>query len=72
MLLGRHRLHAARRRVQGFTLIEVMVALAIVAMTLAAGLRVQAGLTDRAGTAGTGYAFDVRPRWPLAELSLPA
>ncbi len=41
-------------------------------IALAAGMRVQAGLTDRAGAAGTGYAFDVRPRWPLAELSLPA
>ncbi|MCX7251468.1 MAG: tRNA (adenosine(37)-N6)-threonylcarbamoyltransferase complex transferase subunit TsaD [Burkholderiales bacterium] len=41
-------------------------------IALAAGMRVQAGLTDRAAAAGTGYAFDVRPRWPLAELSLPA
>ena len=41
-------------------------------IALAAGMRVQVGLTDRAGAAGTGYAFDVRPRWPLAELSLPA
>ena len=38
-------------------------------IALAAGMRVQAGRTD---AAGTGYAFDVRPRWPLAELSLPA
>jgi N6-L-threonylcarbamoyladenine synthase len=38
-------------------------------IALAAGMRVQAGLTD---AAGAGYAFDVRPRWPLAELSLPA
>ncbi|MDD2728853.1 tRNA (adenosine(37)-N6)-threonylcarbamoyltransferase complex transferase subunit TsaD [Malikia sp.] len=41
-------------------------------IALAAGMRVQAGLTDAAGSAGTGYAFDVKPRWPLAELSLPA
>ena len=41
-------------------------------IALAAGMRVQAGLSDSAGSAGTGYAFDVRPRWPLAELSLPA
>ncbi|OGB69373.1 MAG: tRNA (adenosine(37)-N6)-threonylcarbamoyltransferase complex transferase subunit TsaD [Burkholderiales bacterium RIFOXYC12_FULL_65_23] len=40
-------------------------------IALAAGMRVQAGLTDRAAATGTGYAFDVRPRWPLAELSLP-
>ena len=38
-------------------------------IALAAGMRVQAGLSDSAGSAGTGYAFDVRPRWPLAELS---
>ena len=35
-------------------------------IALAAGLRVQAGLTD---LAPGGYHFDVRPRWPLAELS---
>ncbi len=34
-------------------------------IALAAGLRVQAGLTD---AAGAGYAFDVKPRWPLAEI----
>ncbi|MEN9904053.1 MAG: tRNA N6-adenosine threonylcarbamoyltransferase [Pseudomonadota bacterium] len=34
-------------------------------IALAAGLRVQAGLAD---SAGPGYAFDVRPRWPLAEI----
>ena len=38
-------------------------------IALAAGMRVQAGLADRAAA---DYAFDVRPRWPLAELSLPA
>ena len=37
-------------------------------IALAAGLRVQAGLVDRPGSA---YAFDVRPRWPLAELAAP-
>ncbi len=37
-------------------------------IALAAGLRVQAGLADRFGSA---YAFDVRPRWPLAELATP-
>ena len=35
-------------------------------IALAAGLRVQAGLAD---LAPGGYHFDVRPRWPLAELS---
>ncbi len=34
-------------------------------IALAAGMRLQAGLGDR----GTGYAFDVRPRWSLAELN---
>ena len=36
------------RRRAGFTLIEVMVALAIVAVTLAAGLRAAGALTDNA------------------------
>ncbi|MEY5097324.1 MAG: tRNA N6-adenosine threonylcarbamoyltransferase [Pseudomonadota bacterium] len=36
-------------------------------IALAAGMRVQAGLADAGG-----YAFDVRPRWPLAELSAQA
>ena len=35
---------------------------------LAAGLRVQAGLVDLAA-AGGDYHFDVKPRWPLAELA---
>jgi N6-L-threonylcarbamoyladenine synthase len=34
-------------------------------IALAAGMRVQAGLAD---ASGAGYAFDVRPRWPLAEI----
>ena len=34
---------------RGFTLVEVMVALAIVAVTLGAGLRAAAALTDNAG-----------------------
>ena len=38
-------------------------------IALAAGLRVQAGLADLGAPAG-GYHFDVRPRWPLAELSV--
>jgi N6-L-threonylcarbamoyladenine synthase len=38
-------------------------------IALAAGLRVQAGLVDL-GVPATGYHFDVRPRWPLAELSI--
>ena len=36
------------RRVDGFTLIEVLVAVAIVAVTLAAGLRAASALTDNA------------------------
>jgi N6-L-threonylcarbamoyladenine synthase len=35
-------------------------------IALAAGMRLQAGLDP----AGTGYAFDVRPRWSLSELNL--
>ena len=38
-------------------------------IALAAGLRVQAGLVDL-GVPASGYHFDVRPRWPLAELSI--
>ena len=34
-------------------------------IALAAGMRVQAGLAD---ASGAGYAFDVKPRWPLAEI----
>ncbi len=41
-------------------------------IALAAGMRVQVGLADSVAAAGGGYAFDVRPRWPLAELSPPA
>ena len=37
-----------KRSIDGFTLIEVMVALAIVAVTLAAGLRAAGALTDNA------------------------
>ncbi len=36
-------------------------------IALAAGLRVQAGLMPQAGD---GYAFQVKPRWPLAEVSV--
>lgn len=36
------------RRAQGFTLIEVMVALAIVAVTLSAGIKAAGALTDNA------------------------
>lgn len=39
-------------RARGFTLIEVLVALAIVAVTLAAGLRAAGALTDNAGRLG--------------------
>jgi N6-L-threonylcarbamoyladenine synthase len=42
-------------------------------IALAAALRVQAGLAFSVGepTAARDYPFDVRPRWPLAELALP-
>jgi N6-L-threonylcarbamoyladenine synthase len=36
-------------------------------IALAAGLRVQAGLMPQAGD---GYAFQVKPRWPLADVSV--
>ncbi len=36
-------------------------------IALAAGLRVQAGLMTQAGD---GYAFQVKPRWPLADVSV--
>ena len=39
---------SAPRRVRGFTLVEVLVAVAIVAITLAAGLKAAGALTDNA------------------------
>jgi general secretion pathway protein I len=42
----------AHRRCRGFTLLEVMVALAIVAIALAAGLRAAGVLTDNAARLG--------------------
>jgi N6-L-threonylcarbamoyladenine synthase len=39
-------------------------------IALAAGLRAQAGLLDM--DAGAARRFDVRPRWPLADLAVPA
>jgi N6-L-threonylcarbamoyladenine synthase len=38
-------------------------------IALAAGLRWQAGLTGLTD-ASRGYAFDVKPRWGLAELAV--
>jgi N6-L-threonylcarbamoyladenine synthase len=38
-------------------------------IALAAGLRAQAGLLDM--DAGAARRFDVRPRWPLADLAIP-
>jgi hypothetical protein len=40
-------------------------------IALAAGLRAHAALafTGDAPFAASGYRFDVRPRWPLAELA---
>jgi general secretion pathway protein I len=40
--------NAGRRRIRGFTLIEVLVALAIVAIALAAGLKATTALTSNA------------------------
>jgi N6-L-threonylcarbamoyladenine synthase len=34
-------------------------------IALAAAMRLQAGVQEASGS----YAFDVKPRWPLAELS---
>ncbi|MGE0097789.1 MAG: tRNA (adenosine(37)-N6)-threonylcarbamoyltransferase complex transferase subunit TsaD [Hydrogenophaga sp.] len=39
-------------------------------IALAAGMRVQAGLAWEKGAAASAYQFDVRPRWPLADLGL--
>jgi N6-L-threonylcarbamoyladenine synthase len=39
-------------------------------IALAAGMRVQAGLAWEEGAAASSYQFDVKPRWPLAELGL--
>jgi N6-L-threonylcarbamoyladenine synthase len=41
-------------------------------IALAAALRVQHGLVDLSDPRHFNGAFDVRPRWPLAEISLPA
>ncbi len=38
-------------------------------IALAAGLRAQAGLLNM--DAGAARRFDVRPRWPLADLAIP-
>lgn len=38
-------------------------------IALAAGMRAQAGLLNAESEEAFAYAFDVRPRWPLAELS---
>jgi general secretion pathway protein I len=43
-----HRLPRSARAVGGFTLVEVLVAVAIVAITLAAGLKAAGALTDNA------------------------
>ena len=41
-------------------------------IALAAAMRVRDGLAMRAGPDANAGAFDVRPRWPLAELSEPS
>ena len=38
-------------------------------IALAAGMRVQAGLAWKEGSALPSYQFDVKPRWPLADLA---
>jgi N6-L-threonylcarbamoyladenine synthase len=38
-------------------------------IALAGGMRVQAGLIQLDAAGGQGYSFDVKPRWPLADLA---
>ena len=59
-----------RRRVRGFTLIEVMVALAITAIALVAGLKATAALTDNAGRQGTVLLAQICAENRLTELRL--
>ena len=47
-MIAPRRRHARARRDGGFTLIEVLVALVIVALTLGAGIKAAAALTDNA------------------------
>ena len=53
---------------KGFTLLETLVALAIIGIAMAAAMRVQAGQQQ----AEKIYAFDVKPRWPLDSIVAPS
>ena len=52
----------ARHNTSGFTLVEVLVAVAVVAITLAAGLKAAGALTDNAQRLSEIYALDVDPQ----------
>lgn len=41
-------------------------------IALAGGMRAQAGLAGGDAAGAGGYPFDVKPRWPLSDLGLPA
>lgn len=41
-------------------------------IALAGGMRAQAGLASGGAADAGGYPFDVKPRWPLSDLGLPA
>ena len=58
------------QRARGFTLVEVLVALAITAIALVAGLKATAALTDNAGRQGTVLLAQICAENRLTELRL--
>ena len=58
------------QRAHGFTLVEVLVALAITAIALVAGLKATAALTDNAGRQGTVLLAQICAENRLTELRL--
>ena len=59
-----------KQRARGFTLVEVLVALAITAIALVAGLKATAALTDNAGRQGTVLLAQICAENRLTELRL--